>query len=48
MQLSEREVPWLDMMEMALEDVPEDENALIEVMRPEVNPKICDLREYGV
>ncbi len=47
-QLSEREVPWLDIMEMALEDVPEDENALIEVMRPEVNPKICDLREYGV
>ncbi len=47
-KLSEREAPWLDMMEMALEEIPEDEGALIEIMRPEVDAKICDLREYGI
>lgn len=47
-KLTEREIPWLDMMEMALEDIPEDEGALIEAMRPEVDAKICDLREYGI
>ena len=47
-RLSERDAPWIDMMEMAMEDVPESEAGLVEAMRPEVNPDICNLHEYGL
>lgn len=47
-KLAEREVPWMDMMEMALEDIPETEEEIIAAMAPEVNPAVCNLSEYGI
>lgn len=46
--LSQREVPWLDMMEMPLEEIPETEDELIEAMIPDVDPSVCLLSEYGI
>lgn len=47
-RISDRDAPWIDMMAMALEDIPETEEELIDAIRPEINPEICDLREYGI
>ena len=47
-KLSDREVPWIDMMDMAMEEIPETEDELIEAMIPNVNPAICSLGEYGI
>lgn len=46
--IEEREMPWLDLMEEALEGIPESEDALIEIMIPEINPAVCALSEYGI
>ncbi len=47
-RISEREAPWLDMMEMAMEDIPNTEAQLIEAVRPDIDSKICALGEYGI
>jgi methanol---5-hydroxybenzimidazolylcobamide Co-methyltransferase len=47
-KLPEREVPWLDMLAMALDDIPETEEELIAALRPDINPAVCDLAEYGI
>lgn len=47
-KLPEREKAWVDMMEMALEDIPESEDQFIADMIPLVDPEKCDLEEYGI
>lgn len=48
-KLEEREQSWLDMMEMALEDdIPETEEEMIAKQQALVDPKKCNLREYGI
>ncbi len=47
-RLPERELSWFDMLEMALEDIPESEDDLIEAMTPLVDAGKCDLAEYGI
>lgn len=43
-----REAAWVDMMDMALEDIPETEEKLIEEVIPLVDPAKCALEEYGI
>jgi len=47
-RLAEREESWLDMMELALEDIPETEAEMIVKQAPLVDASQCDLREYGI
>ncbi len=46
--IPEREKSWMDMLEVALEDIPESEEIMIEEMQPLVDPAKCALEEYGV
>ncbi len=47
-QLDPREEPWLDMMEMAIEnDIPETEAEMIDRQMPLIDKTKCDLAEYG-
>jgi len=48
LRLSPREVPWIGIMEAALEEIPETEEELIEEVVPEIDASMCDLREYAI
>ena len=47
-KIPERETCWIDMMEMALDDIPESEDQLIAEMIPHVDASKCALEEYGI
>lgn len=46
LRLPEREVPWLDMMDQALDAMPDDDTAFIEQQSSLTDPAICDLSQY--
>jgi len=48
LNLHEREVPWLDLMEQAIETMPDDESQFIEQQAATVDAAICDLSQYGL
>ena len=47
-KIPERELPWIDMMEVALESVPDSADEMIEQMIPWVDTERCVLEEYGI
>lgn len=46
--LPEREVPWLDLLDQAVQEMPGTEDQMIERMLPLVSPDTCNLGEYGI
>ncbi len=48
LRVSERETTWLGTMQEALDGLPEDEDAFIARCEPQIDPKLCLLKEYGL
>lgn len=46
LQLHEREVPWLDRMDEALDDMPDDLGVFIDQQSALTDPAVCDLAQY--
>ena len=48
LRLEEREANWLDILEAQLEDIPDDEEAFIAIMKKEVDSSKYNPAEYGL
>jgi len=48
LRLSDREAPWLDMIDQGLDGLPDDVETFIDQQRPMIDPAKCDLSQYGL
>lgn len=46
--INEREVSWIDMLRMQLEEIPNNESAFIDMMSPRIDKEKVNLAEYGI
>lgn len=48
LEMPEREVPWLDMMDQSLDSMPDDEAEFIQQQVAMTDPAVCDLSQYEI
>jgi len=48
LKLPEREVPWLDIIQQAIDALPDVEATFIEQQKPLIDPARCDLSQYDL